>query len=406
MRYKWREELKTLRASLFYFERCSDELIKTVDNQWDAIEYMISCVINSRLFCAGGGRTGKSLKILPYRMKNFLGYDGRTRPCTYMIGEDENIPSHRHDDVGIVATGSATTWQAIQAMKTLTANKVKTFLLTYTPLEEIRERQKKEHIESVWDYFSQQEDYKKRVIFLPMREASEKDDKKRATLAPLGSKFEINTANFCTGMTDCIQDYHLRCEGSDTVPLKTMSYTLNYFKKYLSNLLIPGCYKYQDEIFDFVNDIMESNHIKIVASGEADMVGSCFVTRLVHCGFDGYLKSVHMIRSTDYGPPGSSNITSDDLVVGLSISAESAHTRAIMKEAVKKKAKKIVLITSNPHPDLEVDKVIIIPPTYAGYRGELAHLGLYVLLDGVISQVAKNKNIDEKDMIRLHSRYS
>jgi hypothetical protein len=308
--------------------------------------------------------------------------------------------------VGIVATGSTTTSQAIQAMKTLTAEKVKTFLWTYTPLEEIRERQKKEHTESVWDYFCQQEGYEKRVIFFPMREVSEKDDKRRATLAPLGSKFEINIADVCTGMSDCIQDYHLRCEGSNTVPLKTMSYTLEYFKKYLSNLLIPSCYKYQDEIFDFVNDIMNSNHVKIVASGEADMVGSCFVTRLVHCGFDGYIKSVHMIRSTDYGPPGSSNITSDDLVVGLSVSAESAHTRAVMKEAVKKRAKKIFLITSNPFADLEVDEVIILPPTYAGYRGELAHLGLYVLLDAVISQVAKNRGLDEKDMARLHSQYS
>jgi hypothetical protein len=406
MRYEWKKELKTLGASLFYYEHCADELIKKIDSQWETIDYMISSIINRRFFTAPFiGRTGKSLKILPYEMKNFLGYDGRTRPCAYVIFEDDNITRHKRNDVAIVGTGTTTTGQAIQAMEILTDSKVKTFLWTHTTLEEMRKKQKRKPRKSAWDYFVKQPDFEKHVLYLPKRESNQKDNQKRGSLSPLGSRFEIDTAVTARSVSDCIRDYHLRCEGTDTIPLKTMSYSLDYYKRYLSDVLIPHCHKYQDKIIEFADDIMGSNHIKVVASGESDLIGSCCVTRIAHFEYDGRGKSVNMIRSTDYGPPGSSNLTSDDFFIALSISGGSKHTNAVVEEAVKKRVKKISLITSIPKTNLKVDSILTLPYTYPGYQGELAHLGLYVFLNSVIAQIAKNKHKDEKDMERLHSQY-
>lgn len=415
----WWPELETFKESLFFLKDAVGEVGDMISTQWPNIEYMIGSVINKRGFGHASGRTLQSLKFLSYNMKNRLGYDGNARPCFYIVAEDPNVTAHYPDkDVGIIVTGSTTTSPAVQGAKVLSEEGVKMFLITYSPIDAIGERQKKykeetgKELESVWDYLVKQDDFERHVIYLPSRYSNlnkrrrSEDDRKRASLAPMGTKFEDCAALFFEGMLDTIEDYHLRYEGSETIPVKTMSDTIKFFTDYYDKSLIPGCHKIQDDIYDFIQDITNSGHVKIAPSGESEIVGRSFIIRLANCGFNGLGKSVHIIDSSNYGPPGSSNIRAEDSVIGLSISGLSSHTINIMKEAEKKKAKKIWLITSNPHSEIsDIAKNLIIPSTYPGYSREFGHLGTQIFLDATIAQLAKNLGLDEKDLRDLHSRY-
>lgn len=419
MKSDWWSELGTFEESLFFLKDATGELGDMVNTQWPNIEYMIGSVVNKRGFGHASGRTLQALKFLSYNMKNRLGYDGNTRPCFYIVAEDPNVTAHYPDkDVGIIVTGSTTTGPAVQGAKVLSEEGVKMFLITYSSLEAVKKRQRKykeetgKELESVWDYLVKQDDFEKHVVYIPSRysdlnkQRREEEDRKRASLAPMGTKFEDCAALFFEGMLDTIADYHLRYEGSETIPVKTMSDTIKFFIDYYDKSLVPGCYKIQDDIYDFIKDLTKSNHVKIAPSGESEIVGRSFTIRLANCGLDGLGKSVHIVDSSNYGPPGSSNIKAEDLVIGISVSGLSSHTINIMKEAERKGTKKIWLLTSNPHSELsDISKTLVIPSTYPGYTREFGHLGAQIFLDATIAQLAKNLGLDEKDLRDLHSRY-
>jgi hypothetical protein len=420
-RYDWNkglkpnQNLKTFGDALQYFSECIDELTLKLKDQLGTLKYMIDSSIDHRIFLGATGRTQYALSFLPYALRRYSHYNGGFRPDIYEIGKDANIPVNDPEtDVGIVASGSSFRPTSVNAMKVLTEDGVKSFFLTYTTLEEARKEQKVEPKESVWDYFVQQKNYEERVIFLPMREESRKKERRKASLAPEGTKYELCTAASAYAISNYICRYH--SNGNTTpkkIPIETVLENMKIFRDYLAKDLIDQCYNSRFEIADFVQDLYEFKHKNVVGFDLSEVNRDSFVNRLTHCRhlgkgkkYEKEGKSVHAIKSTDFG-----DIDENTLFIGISRSGDNPLTWMVLAEAMEKKAEKIYLITCHANPEIDTyTNKIVLPPIVGSYKedtckSEFGPLGIYAFLDSCIAQLADNMDLDEPELESFHSRY-
>jgi hypothetical protein len=221
MRYNWNKDLKpnqnlkTFGSALSYFKECMDELILQFNGQLSNLGNLMNSIADHRIYIGAADRTQYSISVLKYLLRRYCSYDGQHRPDILIIGKDPNIPINDPNiDVGIVASGTSFSETAVNAMNVLTDGNVKTFFLTYTTPEKAKEEQEKQKqqgkkpMPSVWDRFVEQKDYKDRVIYFPMTEESWRRERKRASLAPLGAKFEESITAASVAIADGIRFYH------------------------------------------------------------------------------------------------------------------------------------------------------------------------------------------------------
>lgn len=427
MRYNWNEGLKPNQNleifgdALAYFKECQDELIQKVKGQLDIFEFLINSSANHRIYVAASDRTQYNVTHLQHYLRRYCKYDGQYRPNIFMIGKDSNIPiNDPNTDIGIVVSGSSLTKPAINAMEVLTDEGVKTFFITHTTLEQAREQQEKEKQEgrkprpSVWDYFVNQPNYDERVIYFPMREGSWTKEQKRASLAPEGTKFELGAGITAIALGKGFCTYHAREENNQQkeTPTETVLNTIISFRDYLEKDLKEQCYNSRFEMAEFIQDLFEIRHKKIVGFGVSEINRDSFTTRLTHCGHVGKGevnekegKSVQIIKSAYPG-----FVSKHDMVIGISKSGDNPYTGFLLAEAFGI-PEKIYLITCHSNPPIDTyTKKITLPPVISTDENEIqkndfGHLGIYVFLDSCIAQLAKNLHMDEPDLTRLHSRF-
>jgi len=425
MRYSWDkglgqgQNLRTFGSALSYFKECMDELILKVNSQLKTFEDLIESTANHRIYIGASDRTQYAFSALPYILGRYCCYNGEIRPDIFTISRDANVPvNDPKTDIGIVVSGTSFTGPAINAMKGLTDTRVKTFFLTYTTLEKAREQQEaameeqNEIKESVWDHFIKQPHYEERVIYLPMREESWKREQKRASLAPMGTKFELSAAATAMGIGNGLRTYHSIDEDikPNETPLVTFLNTLVNFRNYLDVDLTQKCYESRLEIADFIQDLFIINHKKIVGFGGSENNALSFANRLTHCGHLGKgekygkeNKSVHILKSAYSG-----FITRNNMVIGISKSGDNPYTSFILKEAMKQNPEKIYLITCHANPTITAfNQKIVLPPIIStneeeSQNTELGYLNTYAFLDSCIAQLADNLDLDEEDMKSLH----
>lgn len=420
MRYNWNkglgsdQDLKIFGAALPYFRECTDELFVRLGGQLEKFEYMLNSMANHRIFIGASGRTQYTFSIIQYLLSRYSGYNGENRPNVYVIGKDANIPVNDPKiDCGIVVSGSSFTKPAVNAMETLTKERVKTFFLTYTDLGKAREEQKKEWKPSVWDHFVKQKGYRERVIFLPMRERHWKRKQKRATLAPEGTKFEL--CAFETGMAigNYMRIFHSKYNKRKPtkIPIETVMNTLIDIRTYLEEDLQEQCYESRFTIANFIQHLLEIPHKKIVGFGVSDINKKCFTNRLTHCRHlgkgkeDAENRSVHIVTT-----PYSGFIGKNTMVINISRSGDHPYTSYISEKAMQEKAKEIYLNTCNRNPTIYNDHKIIYPPIISdnevkGFKGDFGHLGIFVPLNAIIAQLARNMGLDEQELTGFHSRF-
>jgi hypothetical protein len=432
MRYNWNSGLKpnqnlhTFGDALSYFKECGDELFVKVNNQVKTFESMMESMADHRIYIVASDRTQYAFTHLQYVLRRYCSYNGKIRPNIFMVGKDANVPVNDPEtDVGIVVSGSSFTKSVVNGMEVLADEGVKTFFLTYTTPEKAREEQQKQKQEgkelkpSVWNYFIKQKNFKKnfeeRVIYLPMGEQSWGRERKRGSLAPQGTKFELGAGITAIGFGNGLYIYH-SMEGnnkSKETPIETLLNTVGGFRDYLAHDLMEKCYNSRFEIADFVQDLFEIPHKKLVGFGESEINVNSFGNRLTHCEhlgkgkkLDKENRSVEIIKSAYTGFVGK-----NDLVIGISKSGDNPYTGFILAEAMEENPEKIYLITSHPKPAIETyTKKIVLPPIISTDREEtpkscLDYMGIYVFLDSCIAQLAENLSLDEEDMKKLHSRY-
>ena len=425
MRYNWNsglkpnQELHTFGDALNYFKECGDELFVKVNDQVKTLKFMMKSMADHRIYVVASDRTQYAFTHLQYVLRRYCGYDGKVRPNIFMIGKDANVPINDSEiDVGIVVSGSSFTKPVVNGMEVLTDEEVKTFFLTYTTLEKAREQQEaameeqNEIKESVWDHFIKQPHYEERVIYLPMREESWKREQKRASLAPMGTKFELSAAATAMGIGNGLRTYHSIDEDikPNETPLVTFLNTLVNFRNYLDVDLTQKCYESRLEIADFIQDLFIINHKKIVGFGGSENNALSFANRLTHCGHLGKgekygkeNKSVHILKSAYSG-----FITRNNMVIGISKSGDNPYTSFILKEAMKQNPEKIYLITCHANPTITAfNQKIVLPPIIStneeeSQNTELGYLNTYAFLDSCIAQLADNLDLDEEDMKSLH----
>ena len=399
MSFRWNSELQIFGESLFEIKQNVSHLSALLDDQWPSIGYMIGSIVNRRITGAGEDRSRLAFKHLAYPLKNQLGYDGTVRPCIRIYGEDPTLSSYNpRIDVGLLVSGRSFTRDAVDLAKILRQDQVETFILTYASKEAIEQARKagkvKKSDESALDFLKYPDS--KHIINLPARRDTEPLARTVSNVSPEATRFETSAAVLSKGIADCIKDYHLRYDGSKTIPTKTVARTIDSFESYFGNCLIPFCNKNQEQLIAILQEIEKANHIRIPVAGEGDILGRWFIMRGEHLGFDGIKKSIQVIDSANYGTPGSSNIRKEDLVLGISMGGTSGHTKNVMEEAMKKEVVKRIFITSNPYSN-EISRyatsTLVMPHTVPGYYGEFAHLGFQIILDACISQVANDMGI-------------
>jgi len=396
---EWNPKLKIFGRSLFEIKETIGDLSSIIDEQWPSIGYMIGSIVNKRITGAGEDRSRLAFKYLAYPLRNQLGYDGTVRPCVRVYGEDPTLSTYDpRIDVGIMVSGRSFTRATVDLAKILRQDEVEAFILTYASKEAIEKARElgkiKESDESVLDFLKYPDN--NHIINLPARRGTEPLARTVSSVSPEATRFETSVTVLFKGIGDCIKDYHLRYDGSKTIPTKTIAATTDCFKSYFENRLIPFCYENQEQLVALLQEIESTNHIRIPVAGEGDILGRWFRMRGEHLGFDGIKKSIQVIDSANYGTPGSSNIRKEDLVLGISMSGTSGHTKNVMEEAMKKGATKRIFITSNPYSD-EISRystsTLVIPYNVPGYYGEFAHLGFQIILDACISQAAGDMKI-------------
>lgn len=248
-----------------------------------------------------------------------------------------------------------------------------------------------------------------------MRESTWRKEQKRASLAPQGTKFELCAGLMAMGIGNALSTYHSmeRNNIPKETPAATVFNTILSFRDYLENNLRDECYNSRFEIAEFIQNLFEIRHKKLVGFGASEINVSSFANRLTHCKhlgkgekFDKEGKSVHIIKAAYPGFIGKNN-----LVIGISKSGDNPYTGFIMDEAMAENPEKIYLITTHPKPAIEAYTKRIVLPTIISTdqketpESDLDHLGIYVFLDSCIAQLAENLGLDEEDMGRLHSRY-
>ena len=427
MRYDWNKDLgqgqnlKTFGEAIPYFGSCMVELYTKIKDQLGNLELMRDSMKNHRIFVGGSDRTGWALSIIPYYLRRYGKYNGKIRPDVYQIGKDPNIPTHDpKTDVGIVGSGSSLRKPSVDAMKVLIEDMVETYFLTYTTLEEARKEQERveeetgELIESVWDYFIKQKDWEKHVIYLPMREEVRKRERKRASLAPEGTKYEICTAVFSYSLADNICRSHLMNDTKNSnIPVESVLSVITDFGHFLINDVNNQCYDSRYEIANFIQSLYDFKHKNVVGFGLSEFNRDSFVNRLTHCRhlgkaevYEKDARSVHAIRSLDFG-----DITEEDLFVGISRSGDNPLTWFVLQEAIEKGAKKLYLITCNSKPEIDAyTNKIVLPPIInnqedGSYKGNFGPLSIYTFLDSCIAQLADDMDLDEPELTSFHSRH-
>ena len=427
MRYNWNKDLKEgqdlsiFGSALGYLKECNDELILQVGTQGTVIENLINSMANRRVYIGASDRTQFAFSFLQYELGRCCCYNGEVRPDVYIVGKDANVPANvPATDIGIVISGSSLTNPAVNAMDVLTDSKVKTFFLTYTTPEQAKEEQKRikdetgKIVPSVWDYFVKQHRYEERIIYLPMREQIYRREKRRASLAPMGTKFELNAGTTAMGLANGLRTYHASKNGNmqKETPIVSFLNTLANLRKLLDNDLPEQCYNTRFDIADFIQDLYGIPHKKLVGFGESEINVNSFVNRLTHCEHLGKgekyenNKSVHILKSAYFG-----SISKNNMGIGISQSGDNPYTSFIMDEMKKQNPERIYLVTCHSEPKIKsFDKKIVLPPVISGNEEaipniELGYLTIFTFLDSCIVQLANKMGLDEEDMKNFHSKF-
>ena len=420
MKYKWIKELpwkkglEQVADTLDYLIESESLIIPFIKknpyieekNQWPKVKNLVFSSLNRRIYSGGGGKSRQGFLYWTKGLETF-GYAGKPKRPTYKIGDD-GIPSHKPDiDIAVVPSGSTTSPKVIEQMKIFTSLGIKTFLITYTTPEKLEERRNKEGtLESAWDTFKTQDQSEEQVIYLPQRKSE-----RQGIAAPLNTEFESNLKPVGTALADSMKKYHEFYEGSDTIPLKTISDTMGSCFNYYKHCLVPFLFEYQNQIYDTVQLIKdpEISAVRIFSPGINSMAGNGAMIRFSNI-FDTEEKNVRTITSETFDSEGSSDLRSDTLLMVYAIKGNELFVHPIMREAKKKNVKHIVYIGNPKSESLTKLATIVIgiPWSFWGYDGVfggLGPLGMELLNDAISAQVGKDLGRAEGYLRKHHSQH-
>jgi len=169
----------------------------------------------------------------------------------------------------------------------------------------------------------------------------------------------------------------------------------------------------EEEIKEFIDNIVKSKNIFIVGAGRSGLVGRAFAMRLMHLGFNVYV----------IGETITPSVKKDDLLIAISGSGRTSSTLSVV-ETAKEMGIRIISVTS--HKDSPIaklsDVVVKIPGTeeikssynYVSSQltgehepltplGSMFELSTMLFLDSLIAKLMSILKKREKDLRERHA---
>ena len=155
-----------------------------------------------------------------------------------------------------------------------------------------------------------------------------------------------------------------------------------------------------DDFHDFIEDILNANHIFLIGKGRSGLAISAFANRLIHLGL-----SVSLV-----GEMTSPHTNKGDLFI---IGSGSGETTSLISlaSAAKKENVRIALLTTNPTSSLAklADSCIILPGTSKLENKSIQPMASafeqlsFIVYDAIILELMKKLNQNSEQMFSRHA---
>ncbi|OKY78982.1 MAG: D-arabinose 5-phosphate isomerase GutQ [Candidatus Methanohalarchaeum thermophilum] len=159
----------------------------------------------------------------------------------------------------------------------------------------------------------------------------------------------------------------------------------------------------QEMVNEFINKIKEGNKVFVLGAGRSGFVAKMFAMRLMHLGFNSFVVGETITPA----------LSSEDTVVAISGSGETSSTIKLAKTTKENNAT-LISVTSNRDSTLSSlsDNIISVKSEFSNKKidktkiaplGTLFEITALVLLDSIVSQIMKTKDISEEYLEEMHA---